>query len=73
MSRNVEHTYRYVGVSNVIRGLRAVPGGTAYPEVIPKKCGFVRIGDNPLRTWKLITKCLELRSGQLATTGFSSY
>jgi hypothetical protein len=23
---------------------------TAYPEVIPKKCGSVRIGDNPLMT-----------------------
>jgi hypothetical protein len=23
---------------------------TAYPEVIPKKCGSVRIGDDPLET-----------------------
>jgi hypothetical protein len=32
---------------------------TAYPEVIPKKCGYVRIGDDPPVTRISLTQALD--------------
>jgi hypothetical protein len=33
-------------------GIRSFERVTAYPEVIPKKCGSVRIGDHPETSWE---------------------